>query len=256
MTLIKIGRDHYMKSEDSYVEVENNKIYKFTRDEALKKGWACDVKDYDNIYDWKLPSFELSRIMQKNYKGNEEFKDEYYLSNHQYKLSTDGGIIEYVCNGNNFYSGTGFSSGGQEAARVRLIRKMTDMEIEQEDQIDSFRHIEILKKGYSDWEFWRFSNEDIKPNLSGVELENSNNLFYSGINFSKSNLTNANLEGCDLSHANLEDCNLTNANLRGCNLTNANLKKAIVKDAIFDSANLKGANIDGVDYRSAYGFSP
>jgi uncharacterized protein YjbI with pentapeptide repeats len=60
------------------------------------------------------------------------------------------------------------------------------------------RHLNVLKKGASQWNKWRKKNKFIRPSLAGADLR-------------AIKLNEANLEG---------------ANLRGANLLGAKLKKA------------------------------
>ena len=89
--------------------------------------------------------------------------------------------------------------------------------------------------------------------------------------FSKAELSNAdlqsiNLKGSDLSYADLSEANLSGANLRGtdlsfADLSQANLKDADLRGALLISANLrqadlKGANLEKADYDRSTNFPP
>jgi uncharacterized protein YjbI with pentapeptide repeats len=143
---------------------------------------------------------------------------------------------------------------------------------ELEDMADK-KHLKILKQGLQQWNQWRIANEDIKPNLKGVDLKEAD---LKGADFHETDLSGADLRGADLhaadlvaanlSGANLSDAflfstNLTSANLSkatmfGTNLTNAhlvgsNLQGALMYDADLESANLTGADLTGADLSCA-----
>jgi uncharacterized protein YjbI with pentapeptide repeats len=79
--------------------------------------------------------------------------------------------------------------------------------------------------------------------LAGIDLRN---LYLSCMDFSGSELRNANLEGCCLSHARLDDCDLTDANLSNAKLTHASLNRANMTGAIFTNVVAAGASFEGV----------
>lgn len=57
-------------------------------------------------------------------------------------------------------------------------------------------HVEILKRGVSEWNQWREASPDIKPDLAGANL-------------AKANFAEAILNGANLGRANLFGANLT-----------------------------------------------
>ena len=72
----------------------------------------------------------------------------------------------------------------------------------------------------------------------------------------RSQLSGANLSGCNLIRANLfgaimNRVNLHQANLRGANLGSARLRKANLRGAVMDSANLIGADLRGANLQTA-----
>jgi hypothetical protein len=81
-------------------------------------------------------------------------------------------------------------------------------------------HIAQLKKGVAAWNAWREGNPDIRPDLSG-----------------------ANLDGADLNGAQLREANLGEAKLRQANLSEADLRGAILDFADLSGAKLPGANL-------------
>jgi hypothetical protein len=116
-------------------------------------------------------------------------------------------------------------------------------------------HVEILKQGVEVWNRWREENSNIKPDLSGLAMENTDiadaYLHYAdlssarlaGANMSWAILKGANLILAKLSGANLSRATLYEANLRGADLKNANLKKANINRAKLVNADLKEANL-------------
>jgi uncharacterized protein YjbI with pentapeptide repeats len=120
-------------------------------------------------------------------------------------------------------------------------------------------HLAILEKGVDAWNKWREENPDIRPDLSGLAIPNTD---YHGINLSKSilraanfyginlygsNLNNAflgmiRLGGANLCYANLLRADLCIADLRGTNFSNANLSEANCSGCHFDGAIVRGTN--------------
>jgi hypothetical protein len=142
-------------------------------------------------------------------------------------------------------------------------------------------HLEILKKGVTEWNRWRrknpneypdFSDESLygilstKPirvkghrtDLSGINLSNArlrdsfleyvilNNADLSNADLDAANLTDAQLVGANLENANLHDANLRRANLKSANLHNANLMYAQLVGTNLEDASLKNCNIYGI----------
>ena len=100
-------------------------------------------------------------------------------------------------------------------------------------------HYKILKQGVEVWNRWREENRDIKPDLSGVNLE-------------KAKLRNINLAGTDLKFANLKFANLESAymdeaNLSNANLFNANLVSTDMRDICLIKADMMKSNLSRAD---------
>ena len=82
-----------------------------------------------------------------------------------------------------------------------------------------------------------------------------------GVDFSKGNLVDAELQGANLNGANLHGANLNGANLNGANLQEAildranlfraNLQKAYLEGANLQKANLEGAYLEGANLQKA-----
>ncbi len=141
-------------------------------------------------------------------------------------------------------------------------------------------HLEILKKGTKAWNNWRECYRDIKPDLSGVNLEkadlsetNLNQVDLRGANLSQAILQGANLRRANLSSArhserNPQDIEITKnnfififledssidrpvayfrkTNLSGCNLSGANLEEANLNEANLSRADLSQANLSRI----------
>lgn len=111
-------------------------------------------------------------------------------------------------------------------------------------------HIKLLKQGVNEWNEWRKLNLNIRPDLSGANLSNTDlkgfNLI--GVNFNKANLSGINLDAADIDAAdfrgtNLYGVDLCNRNLRGLNFIEANLKEVDLNGADLREANLSDADL-------------
>jgi hypothetical protein len=108
------------------------------------------------------------------------------------------------------------------------------------------KHYIIIKQGVDVWNAWREQNPDVKPDLEGVDLENTNlegaNL--ADVNLFNANLANSNLFGADLVNASLDLTNLFNANLESSTLFKANLFHANLVEACLTNAILIGVRFE------------
>ncbi len=86
----------------------------------------------------------------------------------------------------------------------------------------------LLKHSVEEWNSWRQEHTDIRPNLSKVNLQDSD---LSGANLSNTRLDSANLSGTNLIGANLEHAYLLRANLHRAKLSDTNLSKATLIEA-------------------------
>ncbi len=77
------------------------------------------------------------------------------------------------------------------------------------------KHVKILKQGVEVWNKWREENPEIKPDLSGQILRETN---LKGADLSKANLLVVDFSLSDLSRASVSE-----ADLRGAYLVKANL---------------------------------
>ena len=98
-------------------------------------------------------------------------------------------------------------------------------------------HFAILKQGVGAWNTWREENPDVRPDLSGA------------------NLNNAYLGGADLRRTELSGANLFGADLNVADLRGVDLHKADLREAKFSGANLYSAKLYGADLRRAKGLT-
>jgi len=153
-------------------------------------------------------------------------------------------------------------------------------------------HFELLKRGIDAWNFARRSKPEVQPNLRGANLRSVLKEEYATrIDFSRTDLREANLAGlhlykpsfvgASLCSANLEGsswigantegmesyvvryafANLSKAMLAGADLSGTQMEKACLQGADFRQSNLKSANFsysklrglrfDGADLRNA-----
>lgn len=115
-------------------------------------------------------------------------------------------------------------------------------------------HLKVLKRGVVEWNEWRSKNKDIKPDLRGADLRESNlreadlhsanlkSVVLHGADLSDAVLNDDYLDGADLSYANLSDTNLSGTFLRGAVLSRAGFSGTILNSANLISADLSEAN--------------
>lgn len=96
--------------------------------------------------------------------------------------------------------------------------------------MDNPEHLKILNRGVEEWNKWRYNNEDLRPELSFV------------------NLSKADLRGADLRSANLSEADLRGADLRGANLKGADLRSANLSESDLKGADLTNANLTRADF--------
>jgi uncharacterized protein YjbI with pentapeptide repeats len=112
-------------------------------------------------------------------------------------------------------------------------------------------HIAQLKKGVTAWNAWREKNRDIRPDLSGADLNRTN---LGGANLRRVDLGDAELNGANLSEAKLNGANLFGAKVSGASLRRADLSQANLNAATLGGADLNGANLFGALLNGAYLF--
>lgn len=108
-------------------------------------------------------------------------------------------------------------------------------------------HVKVLSEGTSSWNLWRESNPNIKPDLSGLELNNivlsTTNSAYAKMPGIQINLKDADLSrvkwlNCELKGANLQNTKLDNADLTGSNLRRSDLRGTRIYKCRLLSVNL------------------
>ncbi len=108
--------------------------------------------------------------------------------------------------------------------------------------------LEILKKGSDYWNKWRAQNKNVKIDLGGANLENSQ---LWGINFSEAYLRNTDLRNAYLSRANLSNADLRTARLNRADISVANLNKADLIRADLSESKLNDADLTCADLGDA-----
>jgi hypothetical protein len=107
-------------------------------------------------------------------------------------------------------------------------------------------HLRRLKQGVQDWNAWMQADLDRAPDLGGADLRG---ITLTSVNFYKTNLDNATLDGADMRGSTLTSASLRAASLAYANLTSADLNFADLSDAHLNHAYLIGANINHATLR-------
>jgi uncharacterized protein YjbI with pentapeptide repeats len=110
------------------------------------------------------------------------------------------------------------------------------------------KHLAMLQKGVDTWNKWRTKHFDIRPDLSGVNLDKAK---LSGANLSGTDLSRVSLLTADLFKANLNGANLSGANLSGATLMEADLMGANLSSTTFYKSNLARADLSGANLSQA-----
>jgi hypothetical protein len=120
-------------------------------------------------------------------------------------------------------------------------------------------HLNLLKQGVKEWNEWRDSHPNIKPDLSKADLSwvDLRVADLSRANFSRADLryadlTRANLIRANLSHAHLLSANFDDARIDEANLSSAYLYSANLNLAKLSRANLSSANLQNANLSKAY----
>lgn len=114
-------------------------------------------------------------------------------------------------------------------------------------------HLEVLKKGVTEWNRWRTKQHfGIEPDFSGANLgeailneANLSGAFLKGAILREADLSRANLSGAILNEANLIGAKLIGAKLHGADLHGASFNGAYLTHADLHGANLSGAFLGG-----------
>ena len=116
-------------------------------------------------------------------------------------------------------------------------------------------HLELLKRGIDAWNFARRSKPEVEPNLRGADLRSVlKGAYMTSINFSRTDLRDANLSGLRLYNASFVRATLRSANLAKSSWIGANVsgpESMDVRVADGYHANLSCARLDGADLSSA-----
>jgi uncharacterized protein YjbI with pentapeptide repeats len=108
-------------------------------------------------------------------------------------------------------------------------------------------YLDVLKKGPQAWNRLRREFPDLHPVLAHVDLRQCRRRL-DGIDFSYTNLTQANLRGLFLRGASFHQAILAKANLSGARLQGANFCRTDLYETNFRNAKFKGANLQGVQF--------
>ncbi|GAA4737019.1 toll/interleukin-1 receptor domain-containing protein [Flavisolibacter ginsenosidimutans] len=115
-------------------------------------------------------------------------------------------------------------------------------------------HVNKLQEGVESWNKWRETKIYAYPDLSGINLKDTNlsGADLSGANLSQTYLAGANLSGCDLSYAILLGANLAGADLSNAQLRDGNYSGADFSRADLSDTNLSRTNLFASDLSRAY----
>jgi len=94
----------------------------------------------------------------------------------------------------------------------------------------------------SDWDYYDYYHENTSSVDANFRASNLRNAKLNACYLSRSNFSNADLQGAELCRANLEEAQFCNANL-----SQTNLSEACLKGADFSGANLCGADLNSAD---------
>lgn len=84
-------------------------------------------------------------------------------------------------------------------------------------------HVQLISADVSVWNHWRSEQPHIKPDLSGIEIENH---CLDKINLENSDISGARLIGSSFRNANLDHVKLNYSNICGSDFTDASLRNA------------------------------
>jgi uncharacterized protein YjbI with pentapeptide repeats len=106
-------------------------------------------------------------------------------------------------------------------------------------------HLKILEQGVEVWNWWRITEREIQPDLSGAHLDAMD---LGGVDLHNTDLSGTKLNKANLSKATLRGANLRRSRLNGADLYEANLSKAILREADLLEARIDRANLNGADF--------
>jgi TIR domain/Pentapeptide repeats (8 copies) len=108
-------------------------------------------------------------------------------------------------------------------------------------------HLDLLKQGSINWFKWRYEHSGVVPDFSRADLTEANIIgaYLEFADFTQTDLSRANLSRSLLGKADLSLANLTEADLTEANLMASDLSRANLSGANLSGANLSGANLSG-----------
>ena len=106
----------------------------------------------------------------------------------------------------------------------------------------NIRHVSMLQKDVKEWNDWRESNPDIRPDLDEADLEDA---CLSGANLSGANLNGANLDSADLQQAVINNAQMIGASFEEADLCESTMNYTDASSTIFINADLTKANLKG-----------
>ena len=117
-------------------------------------------------------------------------------------------------------------------------------------------HLQILKVGVRHWNQWRRDNPQIRPILykailTGEDLSSEEPVDFSNTNLIEANLSHANLNGVNFHEANLGRADLSHAKLIGAHFCRTDLYETNLSHAILHRANLQGTQMAMTDLTGA-----
>jgi hypothetical protein len=135
------------------------------------------------------------------------------------------------------------------------------------------QHLEQLRTGTASWNEWRRRHPNIRPDLSGAELNRLNKSLLhhragpgqqpsafqifrtkllDGVDLNGANLQNSKIWEANLDNADLRKTDLSRAELRQTSLQNADMRESDLRGAAFLLSNLSGARLDGAIFGNTH----
>jgi hypothetical protein len=121
------------------------------------------------------------------------------------------------------------------------------------DQVANKEHLDILKSGVAEWNYWRKDNPDEKPLLDGADLSwhHLKQVDFRGAVLNAADFSHSVLTQADFTGAILRNATFHNAYLVGANMETAELNQAIMTYADARGSCFRYAFLMGVDFREA-----
>jgi len=109
----------------------------------------------------------------------------------------------------------------------------------------NMNYYNLLSEGVKKWNSWRQENLELTPDLTGVNLENSD---LHGIDFSNTILSFCNLKNTNLAYAKLYQTEFYEADISNANLSGTDLRGAKLHNTKMTNSSLIGADLFRVDF--------